>query len=191
MEKGYSVDSAKWLLDRPPDDEYLAEWATLLQKEKTIEGTKAEGSVVIFRLFQEWLAFSTLSFAEVADIRKIHRIPHRTNKILLGVVNLRGQLKLTAALHHLLEVESVESSSLDTKTYNRMLAVRKNEDQWIFPVSEVYGIYRYDVDQLQNVPVTVAKSTANFFKGIIQWKGKSVGYIDDELLFTSLKRMAL
>lgn len=181
------------LLDRKADSRYLAEWTQLLQKERVSAEELHENSVVIFRLHKEWLALSTLIFSEVAETRPIHRIPHRSGKILLGVVNLRGQLHLCVALDKLLEIEPPDSSTngSSSKAYRRMLEIKKNEERWIFPVDEVYGILRIDSKAMQNVPVTVAKSTANFLKGVFYWKNKSVGYLDEELLLSSLKRSAL
>ena len=52
-------------------------------------------------------------------------------------------------------------------------------------------MYNIKEKEIENVPVTVTKSSANYLKGIVHWKGKSVAYLDEELLFYSLKRSAL
>ena len=183
------INSAKLLLQRAPADGYLTEWTELLKREKSSARTLPESSVVIFRLFEEWLAINTSFFVEVASLRKIHRIPHSDHSVVLGLVNLRGQLKLTIALHHLLQVNT--ASKGDEKGHKRLIALRKDEDQWIFPVNEVYGIHHFDANQLQNVPITVAKSSSNYLKGMIPWNDRSVGLIDEELLFSSLGRISL
>ena len=183
---------ANKLLDRVPDEAYIDEWTILVQKEKLAEEVAAEHSVVIFRLNQEWLAISTLIFAEVATLRKIHHIPHRSGLILKGVVNLRGQLKLCISLHNFLEIESIDKKADHQKDkYQRMLAIKREDQNWIFPVDEVYGIFKCDIMHLQNVPVTITKSKANFLKGVFAWEGKSVGYLDEDLLFQSLQRSVL
>lgn len=185
--------SAALLLNRPPDPRYIAEWTELLQTAQERAEITAEISVVIFRLGSEWLALSTQIFAEIADCRLIHRLPHRTNAIFLGVSNLRGQLRLCVALHHLLEIEQpteVKLSEIQT-VYKRMISIQQKGQNWVFPVSEVHGILRCNSSVLQNVPVTVAKSTANYLKGVIRWEGRDVGYLDEELLLESLKRSIL
>ena len=63
-------------------------------------------SVLIFRLGAEWLAFRTQAVAEVTTPRPVHRIPHRSNQILSGLVNLQGQVQLCVSLHGLLGVDS-------------------------------------------------------------------------------------
>lgn len=191
--KKHQIASADKLLDRVPEEAYIDEWTALVQKEKLGESETAEHSVVIFRLNQEWLAISTLIFAEVATYRKIHHLPHRTGPILRGVVNLRGQLKLCIALQNLLEIETNESLPLEHQRdkYHRMLAIKRDDQNWIFPVDEVYGVFKCDMSHLQNVPVTITKSRANFLKGVFAWEGKSVGYLDEDLLFQSLQRSVL
>lgn len=148
-----------------------------------------EEPVVIFRLGNEWLALSARIFAEVSDFKKIHKVPHRDNKTLLGIVNLRGQLKLCVALHHLLELEKNDLGFENSPpSQRRMLAIQNEGEQWIFPVNEVFGIYHVDMSQIENTPITVAKSTANYLRGIISWTENNVGLLDEELIFYSLKR---
>jgi chemotaxis-related protein WspD len=193
MTNKYNLAAANKLLDRIPDKEYVDEWTSLIQKEKLTEEIVSEHSVVIFRLNREWLAISTLIFAEVATRRKFHHLPHRSGHILQGIVNLRGQLRLCISLTNLLEIESANDKKEPSynERYHRMMAVKKEDMQWIFPVDEVYGIFRCDISQLQNVPVTIMKSNANYLKGVFAWEGKSVGYLDEDLLFSHLQRSVL
>lgn len=185
--------SAALLLNRQPDERYIKEWTALLQIQHVPSEVTAEISVVIFRLGAEWLALSTHIFAEIADCRSVHSLPHRTNNIFLGVTNLRGQLHLCVALHNLLEIEQtkkVRITELQT-AYKRMISIQQKGQNWVFPVNEVHGILRCDSSVLENVPVTVAKSTANYLRGVIRWEGRDVGYLDEELLLESLKRSVL
>ncbi len=191
MQGKQEANSANELLNRPPDPEYLAEWTALLQIPQDSEVIEEKDSIVIFRLYREWLALSTLVFDEVAPERRIHKLPHFSGKVVTGVVNLRGQLRLSFSLNNLLEIEALPAPFEDVHThrfYRRMMAIKKEKDTWVFPVDEIYGVYHYDKQLLQNVPSTVAKSAANFFKGILIWNDRNVGYIDEELLFANLKR---
>lgn len=182
------VISAKMLLDRKSEESYIAEWTALLQQPATLEGKADEQSVVVFRLAGEWLALSTAIFAEVAHTRTVHRIPHRSGFLLLGLLNLRGQLRLCVSLHKLLELEEAGHVGGRRRQYARLISIRKGEEQWTFPVDEVTGVIRFKNSQIQNVPVTVAKSTANYLHGVMQWEDKNVGLLDEELLFQSLRR---
>jgi chemotaxis-related protein WspD len=189
VKKNEKETAAHKLLERVANEEYLAECASLLQKEKHAEEIITEHSVVIFRLGSEWLALSTLIFAEVTDKKSIHRIPHKSDGLLLGVVNLRGQLQLCISLPNILQIINGKKIVEEKKEGRmKMIAIKKGNDRWIFPVDEVYGINRFNISELKNVPVTVTKSSANFLKAIIPWEDKNVGYIDEELLFMSLNR---
>ena len=192
-EANMNDSSAALLLNRVPDALYIEEWTTLLQTEHEPSEASSEISVVIFRLGEEWLALATHIFAEIADCRPIHSLPHRTNAIFLGVANLRGQLRLCVALHNLLDIEQpnkVKHTQIQT-AYRRMISIQQKGQNWVFPVNEVHGILRCDNALLQNVPVTVAKSTANYLRGVIRWENRDVGYLDEELLLESLKRSVL
>jgi chemotaxis-related protein WspD len=183
-------DSASHLFERTPSHEYIEEWTKTLMQPPFSEEVKDALSVLVFRLGLEWLALPTIFFKEVASRRMVHHIPHRSDKILKGVVNLNGELKLYVALDQLLEIKTITSSLASATSYqqDRIVAIAKEGDLWVFPVEEIDGIYRWDLAQIENVPVNVSKSTADFVKGIMKMENKSVGLIDEELLFSSLKR---
>lgn len=181
---------ASKLFERTPTQEYIEEWTNDLMQPQSSENSEGILSVIVFRLGEEWFALPTICIKEVSHCRAIHQIPHRTNNTLLGVINLNGELQLYVALHRLLEVDS----SADIQTIRipyqqeRMIAIVKDRDLWVFPVAEIDGIYKWDLTKLENVPVSVSRSSANYVKGIMKKENRSVGLLDEELLFASLKR---
>lgn len=184
-EKKQPFSKASHLLERAIDEAYLEEWTVLLGQEREIAEGKNVQSVVVFRLGHEWLALSTLVFSEVSPMRLVRRIPHRTNDVLRGLVNLRGQLNLCIDLAKVLEIEADSSTpSAD----QMMVAISLNQQKWVFVADEILGLFACDVDTLKNIPVTVAKSTANYLKGTYTFDGKSASVLDEELLFYSLER---
>lgn len=182
--------SASSLLERPPPQDYLQEWKNILMRQAKNESTEGKVSVMVFRIGQEWLALETIYFNQVVPRRLIHRVPHRSGKVLLGVVNINGELQLCVALSQLLEIEQVITVHPNRVPYhqNRMIAIKKEHDLWIFPVDEIEGIQVWNLSAIENAPVNVAKSPVNYLKGIINVSHKSIGLLDDELLFYSLKR---
>lgn len=185
-QKQHRIASINKLLERVSDEEYIEEWTKLLAQQIEIPKETHEIAVVIFRIGHEWLALATKIFVEISENRPIHHIPHSKSPILIGLVNLKGQLQLCFALHQLLEIEFDKESAL--KKENRLLVIQNENDLWAFPVNEVFGIHYSDSILLENVPVTLSKSSTNYFKGLIKWKEYSVGYIDEELLIYSLKK---
>ena len=178
------------LLERKAEQLYIDEWTSLLAKPISPVHDFKFKPLVIFRVFQELLALSTEVFVEIADKKSIHTIPGKSNDILLGVLNLRGQLRLCIALHNFLKIVPSQEEEI-LNTHQMILAIQKDGDFWTLPVHQVFGIYYCPPQDIRNIPVTVAKSTANYLQGIINWEGKNVGYLDDELLFFSLKRKVL
>lgn len=183
------VEAGHALLDRRPPEEYLEEWTEALAGEKET-GIKDAISVVVFRLGQEWMALGTDIFREVAEMGDIHKIPHCNDAVLMGLVNIRGELQLCFSLHVLFNIETPEDSTppSGTKVSKRMLVAERDKSCWIFPVDEVYGICRYDPNDLQNVPATVSKAAASYTKGVFHLAEKNIGHLDDALLFGALNR---
>ncbi|GAK53385.1 CheW-like protein [Candidatus Moduliflexus flocculans] len=165
---------------------------SLAKKEEELVGTI---SVVIFRIEGEWLAIPTQLLDEIIDVEYVqsllHTIPHRRNPVLMGVINVHGEIWLCVSLKELLGLEVVESpqTELDRNAYKRMMVIQgENTDRWVFPVDEIHGIYRVHPKSFQNVPVTVAKAKTTFTKGIFEWEQHQVAFLDNELLLHNLAR---
>ncbi len=180
------------LLHRTAPEGYLDEWQQALaeMKDEEVEETL---SVLIFRLFDEWLALPTSVFAEVIDRRPIHHIPHRSNKILLGLANVRGTLNLCFSLAEMLDIHEGNQSrhSLSRRSYERFVVLKQEKENWVFPAEEVYGMHAIPVDDLEEAPVTVAISRQPFTKSIFRFQGLTIGLLDEELIFYKLTKDVL
>ncbi|MEZ4526342.1 MAG: chemotaxis protein CheW [Desulfobacterales bacterium] len=181
------VHAGRNLLERDLPDAYRAEWTGIMSAEKETE-SPGTVSAVIFRVGQEWLALHTLLFREVVDPQKFHSLPHRKNPVLLGLVNVHGEIQLCISLKALLDIRGKSEENGEKKGYRRMMVVESEGKQWVFPVEEIHGICRIHPDSFQNTPVTVAKSRFSFTRNIFCWENLNVALLDDELLFASLKR---
>ena len=176
------------LLDRAAPEEYRREWTAriALPVEATIEGTVP---VVIFRLGEEWLALPAPVFQEVSEPGVIRTLPHRRNSALLGLVNVRGELLLCAALDAVLGCAEGEATSAEGAARSRrLLVVGRQGTRLAFPVDEVHGVHRYHPRELLEVPTTLDKATSSYAIGILPWRGKTVGCLNEEALFTTLRR---
>lgn len=191
METNHKLKAATKLLEIPADPAYLNEWSSILEKPSEEFEEVQEEPIVVFRLKGEWLGLSAYVFREIIPFKKIHTIPHKSNQTLLGLVNLRGQLKLCVSMHHMLSINNSGAYDLskDTQTnFPRMVCIYKNKQQWVFPADEVYGIYRLNLEEKHNVPITVSKSTANYLEGMFQIEEKIVGLINKDVLLENLIR---
>jgi chemotaxis signal transduction protein len=53
----------------------------------------------------------------------------------------------------------------------------------------VYGLHRYHPRDLRNAPATLSKAAKGVYTlGVLAWKDKIVGCLDDELLFYALNK---
>src|ERR1700754_1684934 len=93
--------AATQLLDRPPMDERAvlpardtsATQASAYATEAAAHGSGAAAltdSALVFRVADEWLALPTAALRHIEDLRPIHSLPHRRNRVVLGVVHVRG-----------------------------------------------------------------------------------------------------
>lgn len=192
----YSLEGRR-LLERNVPADYGQEWAALMAAptQTLLSSSRKEVgqaiAAVFFRVQGEWLALPASLFKEVTSASTIHTIPHRSNQILLGLVNIRGELQMCVSLAHLLTLEAASPSSKRTITPPRMMVLEREGDRWVFPVDEIYGVQRLRLDELKPAPTNVAKSTNTYTKGLISWRNTHVSFLDDELLFYTLSRRAL
>ena len=177
--------AAHRLLDRPLPEMYREEWTRhFAQKEKP--QPPAKKSAVVFRLKAEWLALPTHAFQEVGERRPIHSLPHRREGIVLGLVNVRGELLVCVALDRFLGLEAWEPFERTRASYNRLLVASWQGERLVFPVDEVHGIHRFQARELREPPAS--KNETSFAQGIFLWERRPVGFLDPALLFPALHR---
>ena len=174
------------LLDRELPDANLADHTSHFAKPKPKDEAGTE-SVVIFRIGSEWFALPTGIVKEVADVRPIHSIPHRRGGAVLGVANVRGELVVCVALDRLLDLPPADEQG-SRAARRRLLVLRRDAIRAVCPADEVHGIHRVRASEVQEVPATVGKSSGRHSKAIISWAGRSVGLIDDQVMFNAVQR---
>jgi chemotaxis-related protein WspD len=200
------------LFEREPPPGHLAQWTERLAELETV--TDLGGiSTLVFRLGSEWLALEINVLVEVTDVRTIHTIPHRSNEILAGMVNIRGELELCVSLGGLLGIEvqhrpivagpmspktnldadrlhggSARSNVAGLRPTARLMLVDFRGQRWALQVDEVEGVSRFAPAELTNVPTTVAATELSFTKGVF-WRGeRRIGFLDETRLLKSLER---
>ena len=169
------------LFQRPAPMECVDEWTAALAREEPAPACDAV-AVLIFRLGTEWLALDVGSLVEVAPARVVRRVPQRTNRVLLGLVNIRGELQLCVALKELLGIEAETGSS------ERLIIAEAPPWRWAFAVDDVAGVQRHRLQTMSNVPSTLGNSIAHFSQGVFAWNDKRVGYLATERISESLRQ---
>jgi chemotaxis-related protein WspD len=181
------IDASQRLLQREVPEDLLRERTVHVANRQNVTG-RGTKSIVIFRIGREWLGLATDVFQEISEERKVHTLPHRRGGILGGLVNVRGELLLCFSLDILLDLEpSPGTSTGNLKSH--LLVCNRNGNRAAFSVSEVFGIHRYDPEDLRAVPATLANVAAGAHTvGMLSWKGRNVACLDDELVFYALNK---
>ena len=174
------------LLDRPLPDDYRREWSQHFAIEKH-RATPAKLSVVIFRIAAEWLALPTTAFQEVAERRLTHSLPHRRQGIVVGLINVRGELLICVSLRRLLGLDRGAKPPARQPT-DRLLVVNWDGNRLVFAVDEIHGVHRFQPKELREAPATVSKSSLTFTQGVFLWEQHPVGLLEPESLFSTLNR---
>jgi chemotaxis-related protein WspD len=185
------ASAALVLLDRAVEGGAVAqEWAQSAeqawQHDAAVGAEGARESALVFRVGEEWLALSTSAVLEVADSRPVHSLPHQRNGAVLGVLNIRGALRICISLAALFEIAGQPIRSTSSQPY---MVVALHEGQTlVFPVDEVAGVQRFGAATIEPVPTTLAQTATPYARGLLDWRGRKVGLLDHGLLFYALAR---
>jgi len=167
------------------DSDYLQEWRENLAQ-KPVEQHQDERSVIVFRMGDENYALSTEVLNDVSHPRQPHRIPHRSNNILSGLVNIRGELVLCISLTGLLGLRTKQNPQAET---NRMIVAQFNDLTVAFFVDQVDGISRYANHTLQEPPATLSRHDGNYIQGLLECSTGHTGLLNHLLIETAINRL--
>ncbi|EAY71615.1 Chemotaxis signal transduction protein [Burkholderia dolosa AU0158] len=150
----------------------------------------AQHAALAFRVADEWLALPIGVLREIAGTRPIHSLPHRRRSAVRGVVNIRGTLRIAISIGALLGLDA-DSGNGDRDgdgRFTRLLVAAHHGEPVVFPVDEVEGVLRFGASDWVPVPATVGRASAALSRGVLAWRGRSVGLLDDDRLFDAVAR---
>src|SRR3989344_1552767 len=125
-------------------------------------------SLLIFRLGEEWLGIATRCLVEVATLHPIHSLPHQRSRALLGVANVRG--------------------APGGRIMPRMLIIAAQDGPVVVPVDEVDGIHAIDERTLTAASASGTQASGRFTQGVLQWKGRSLRWLDEAQVLSAVTR---
>lgn len=178
--------AAQALLDRELPEGYGQSWGRHYAEAK-LEAPAELGAQLVFRVGAEWLALPASVVDEVASVRPIHVLPHMKSGVVLGVVNVRGELLVCVSLRHLVGAE-VALGPDPGHARARLLVLRRAGSRFAVPVDEVHGTRRVSRAELVEPPATMGRASGIFVRHVLPWVQRSVGCLDDELVFHALER---
>ncbi len=179
--------TARQLFDRPhPQSSDLSTPQSLPKHHHSSEVENS--SLALFRICQQWFALPAHLFQQVLPQQTVRPIPHRSNPILKGLVNIQGELLLCVNLKNLLDIPDEASN----QGIPRLIIVEWETDRWSFIVDEFQGIESIAPHQFITPPSTVLTNTQTFTHSLLPWnEGTNVNCLDEFLLFEALERTAL
>jgi chemotaxis-related protein WspD len=160
--------AGRTLFEREAPGGYADEWTQALRAGKKLEQVESM-SILVFRIGTEWLGLPTTALSQISDVRKIHALPHRSNAVLLGLVNVRGRIQICCSLAALLGIAPSDArEATGPLAYRRMIVVARDRDCWVLPVDEIDGVRRFRPRHVRDKPVTVARARAHFTRVVVE-----------------------
>jgi chemotaxis-related protein WspD len=175
------------LFERPPPPECVEEWTARLALRESEEAGEVL-ALIVFRAGPEWLALDVHTMVEVAEPRRFHRIPHRRDRALQGLVNVRGELQLCLSLRELLGITATEPAPTQPERTGWLLVTEHEGRRWALAVDEVAGVVRAPRAAVSNTPATVAGGRSSAVRGVFIDDEKRAGWLDTGRLFDLIHR---
>ena len=171
------------LLDVELPDDHLANWTAHVARPKpAVEPTPL--ALVVFRIGDEWLALPSALFQEITNPSMIHSMPHRRNGMVQGLVNVRGELLACVSLRAVLHLPEPQAPAVG----GRFMVMQREGHRLVCPVDALHGMARFSEHQRLPVPATLAKAAATYTLALLPWQHKTLGLLDDQLLFYTINR---
>ncbi|MEB3266108.1 MAG: chemotaxis protein CheW [Cyanobacteriota bacterium] len=186
------------LLEQPPPADYLAEWTGVLAESKRRSDDSllsADGSAVrneqslslmIVRLGSELFALPVGLLVEVSPPFPVHSVPHRTNAVFLGLVNIRGEIMLAASLASLLGVGPETAAAAGPHASRRMAVASAGDGRWVFPIDEILGVHVFHRDAVLPPPAVGSQGRSGCSQGVLRWQQRTVALLDADALVAGL-----
>ncbi|MDF2576963.1 MAG: chemotaxis signal transduction protein [Chlamydiales bacterium] len=173
------IKSGRSLFQRPHPIGYLEEWSSILtQPKKEIRESSSTLPLLVFRVESNWFGLSPLCFKEIVDLRTIQPVPHRSNQVFLGLVNIHGQLQLCISLSGLFQIPPATNNTY--RSYPRLIVIQYEKEIWSFIADEIIGIERFAQSSLKPAPIPTPQSTT--LCEVVQWSHSHYGRIDIGIL---------
>lgn len=175
------------LLEAAASDEDRSRWTAHVAGREQVEEPSTH-AVVIFSLGGEWLAIPTAIVSEVRAVPPIHSLPHRSRGVVFGVANVRGELVACASLRRIFGLSDDSAGDTDLTGCRRVVVIQIADLRFACPVDDVHGIHRFPEGHVRRLPSTLEKASTRFSRGLLSWRDRSVGLIDEDALSQALRR---
>lgn len=182
------TEGAHTIMQRALPADYQRDWASQFAAPKPPLRT-TDQSALVFRIGCEWLCLPTRLCVTVAEMAPAHRLPHRDNPVLAGIVHVKGKLYPCMSLAALMSVGDEEAPSHSKRqVYPRLLVMQLAQHAFALPVQDLHGVHRHAASDLLAPPATVNQTVHRYLTGVLDIDGMKVGCLDAELVGYQLAR---
>lgn len=179
--------AARTVLDRETSDANLVRSTAHFAKPKVVEEPDTL-SLLIVRIGPEWLAVPMAVVTEITETRPVRSLPHRTSGIVLGLVNVHGELLICVSLTRLFGLESQPCADPLQPAPPRLVVLRRDGVRVACLADEIDSIHRCRPGDIAALPSTLARSASGHSRGVVSVHGRSIGVLDDRLMLDSIQR---
>lgn len=130
-------------------------------------------SVLLFACAAERLAVPAVDVAKVVSAAPVHRIPHRSSRVLRGLCNTDGELLLCMDLEAALGLPAAEP-----RVRRMQVVVGSVRDRWAFLVDRVHGVIEVSESAMRPPPVTVGASAHGCVQSLVDTPEGSASLLD-------------
>jgi chemotaxis signal transduction protein len=178
----YSAAAGK-LLDRPAVQG--DEWKAPLTKQESSASGEIR-SFTVFRVCDEHLALPTLRCTRAANLRAVHRLPHRRSDVILGIANIHGELIVCLSFAALLKLNRADRPTPAQK--GKLLVTQWDGGPIAFKVDELEGVEKVPLAQLQRLPATVAQTRTRCTRALLSRQPHPIAILDENALDDAIRQ---
>ena len=177
--------AGRQLLDRPMPADYRAE----VTRQLAAPPPRHAGDLLrllVFRVGGVWLALPSACFEETLSPVPVVKVPLRSNRHFLGLVNTHGELQLCFTLAHLLGADDDDPQAAPatraSRIFRRLLLVWLQGERWTFQADEVLGTLEYPRSDLEALPANLARASQRLAAALFEFEGYRIKLIDEDRL---------
>lgn len=162
------VNAGRSVFGRPQPSGYQTELTT----NRNARGVETSSMVqsFVFRSGRRWFGVESEFIEKIVAPEQIHRLPFRSNEILLGTANMSGELLLAYDIAPVFgNPDDANADSSNRLPMARMMVVRSQANQFILQVDDVLGIEDFPQDIIENeLPADLPLPANPFVIGMVQ-----------------------
>lgn len=163
-------------LQKESQADYHEQWIRHLKQVPNNE-VKEKVPLFCFRIKKLYLAMDVHGICQVITQRCIHPLPRNKREFLLGLVKLRGGLKMSISLEKILKIrtrKNVENQSVGI--YKRMVHFGTTQHNFVVPVDEIMGVCHIEKSSIA-ICLDDTLFEHSFYKGSFRYNNNAFYYL--------------